>query len=415
MKTKFSAILVAFVAVATLFASCSKDESVQLPVVAFAQESFDVNLKNQAMLKIVSTEAISNNQSVDFTIAGNLVEGQDYTVSAKKFTFENGAKEASVVVTFLKEITTESKLDFTLAPTSIATLGLAKSSVAFDVSKTILYTFDKENYTMTESSEIVLQLNRITGSYTAEEDLTFAVEVDPTSTAVEGVHFKFNAGKAITIAAGQNRGSLKLDFIKQEAGKEQVVLKLTQVPMILKPGNFDKASVVIFGSQYDKLLGEWAFSEFRNADWWKTMNNFGLDDMTKLPTATSADKLIFTEEGLSTTLTGDLKNYFRDSKLVNLGEVAERLQEESGYPRVQMLVVKALANVNFSATSKNEREAQIGFRVFTNTSGIEVLEVTVFDFEPTDFLKYTYDMYKSFGDNPAMRYAPLRFYFTKVK
>ncbi|NGM71918.1 DUF4843 domain-containing protein [Sphingobacterium sp. SGL-16] len=415
MKTKFSAILLAFVAVATLLTSCSKDETVQLPVVAFAKELYGLDFNNEAVVKVVSTAPFANNQSVDFTVSGGLVEGVDYTLSAKKFTFANGSNEATVVVKFLKSITEDTKLDLTLAPASFATLGLSKASVGVDISNTVIYSFDKENYTMTQSSDVVLQLSKISGAYTTEEALTFEVEVDPSSTAVEGEHFKFSNGKTITILAGQSKGTLKLDLIKQEAGKEQVVLKLKQVPFILKPGNFDKASVVIFGSLYDKLVGEWKYAAFTNEDWWKTMNNFGVDDLTKLAKGAATDKLVFNEEGLTTALTSDLKNYFRDSKLINLGEVAERLQEEAGYPSVQMLVVKALANVKFSATNVAEREAQIGFRVFTTNDGVETLEVTIFDFEPTDFLKNTYDIYKSFGDSPAMRFAPLRYHFTKVK
>ena len=415
MKTKFAAIFMAFVSVVTLFMSCSKDETVQLPIVAFAKEVYGLNFNNEATVKVVSTDAILNNQSIDFTVSSGLVEGVDYTLSSKKFTFENGSKEATVVVKFLKEISQDTKIELTLTPVSFATLGLSKSSVFNDVNNSVIYSFDKENYTMTQTSDVVLQLSKIVGSYVTEQQLTFEVEVDPSSTAVEGTHFKFNAGKTITIPVGQSKGTLKLDFIKQEAGKEQIVLKLKQVPMILKPGNFDKASVVIFGSLYDKLVGEWKYKEFSNEVWWKTMNDFGIDDLTKLAKGNSTDKLIFDEEGLTTALTSDLKNYFRDSKLINSGEVAERLQEVPGFPRVQMLVVKALANVKFSATNVTERQAQIGFRVFTSTDGVETLEVSVFDFEPTDFLKNTFEAYKSFGDNPVMRYAPLRYHFTKVK
>ena len=179
MKTKFSAILLAFVAVATLLTSCSKDETVQLPVVAFAKEVYGLDFNNEAVVRVVSTAPIANNQSVDFTVSGGLVEGVDYTLSAKKFTFANGSNEATVVVKFLKSITEDTKLDLTLAPASFATLGLSKASVGVDISNTVIYSFDKENYTMTQSSDVVLQLSKISGAYTTEEALTFEVEVDP--------------------------------------------------------------------------------------------------------------------------------------------------------------------------------------------------------------------------------------------
>ena len=418
MKTKFSAIILAFVAVATFFASCSKDESVQLPVVAFANGILKLDLNNQATLKVVSTVPATGTQNVDFTVAGGLVEGVDYTLSADQFTFEQGATEATVVVTFLKDLSDEAAFEVNLSPINFGTLGLAKASLSSDLNDAVLYTFDKSNYIMTASVDVTFQLSKITGSYVAEQDLSFEVEVDPTSTAVEGVHFEFAGSKVITVASGQNSGIIKLNLIKQENNKDQVVLKLKQVPFILKAGNYDKANIGIFGNIYDKMIGQWAYKTMSNLEWWKMNGSWTGDDLALLPTSnTAADRLTFDQNGITVSMIGVLKNYFKTSALVTLGEATEVLQEVASFPpaRVQMLLVKSLVNVNFSATTTTEREAEVGFRVFTDTDGEEILEVTIRDYEPTDFLQNTYAMYKTFGDTPALKTMPLRYHFTKVK
>ena len=115
-------------------------------------------------------------------------------------------------------------------------------------------------------------------------------------------------------------------------------------------------------------------------------------------------------------MTGDVKNYFREATLTNLGEVDERLQEVAGFPtpKVKMQLVKLSAlNVSFSATTTNVRAGELGLRVFTE-NGKEILEVTVRDYEPTNFLTNTYKMYKTFGDVPAMKSMPIRYHFERV-
>lgn len=57
------------------------------------------------------------------------------------------------------------------------------------------------------------------------------------------------------------------------------------------------------------------------------------------------------------------------------------------------MLVNGLANVKFSEKEIDEREAEIGFRVFEE-DGEELLEVTIRDYEPVDFLEKTYLMYQ---------------------
>lgn len=421
MKNKFYTILVALVAVTGLFASCSKDDdSATLTTIGFAEERFSLDIENEATLRIVSTAAMSSGKTVPFTVTSNLVEGEDYELSTDKFTFAEGAREAQVTVTLLKDIADEDALEFSLNPVEFGTLGLSKATIGMSNADVILYTFDKPNYTMTNAVDVTLQLDKITGSFTAEKAITIEVEVDTEqSTAVEGTHFSFANGNTITIPAGQSKGVVKLNLIKQEAGKDQITLRLRKLPIVFKPGNYDQTSVVVFGPSFEKLMGSWKFVAFTNTDFLELNTSYMGDDPNNLPmNNTEKDILTFDEEGLKVSLTGDLKNYFREGKVTYIQELENYVLQERGLPatRVNLDVVQTPANVLFSATEENVRDANVGYRVFVDDNdGKEYLEVTIHDYEPADFLKNTFATAKAWNEDPVMYSYPLRFHFEKVE
>lgn len=112
-------------------------------------------------------------------------------------------------------------------------------------------------------------------------------------------------------------------------------------------------------------------------------------------------------------MTGDAKNYFRDSQVEYIKEEDEHLQEAGTIkpPVVKIQLVNVLANVNFSASSKAERQAEVGFKVIRE-GGKDILEVTVRDYEPTDFMQETFKFYKQYGgDIPFMKTMTIRYHF----
>ncbi|MFR7811787.1 MAG: hypothetical protein ACLU4N_22475 [Butyricimonas faecihominis] len=71
------------------------------------------------------------------------------------------------------------------------------------------------------------------------------------------------------------------------------------------------------------------------------------------------------------------------------------------------------ANVNFSGVNEKLRSVQVGFRLLEDN---ETLEVTVFDYEPTDFLYNTYkDLAAWSGEGIPDGDAHDQVSFTKVK
>lgn len=421
MKNKFNAIVLAILAVTVLFVSCSKDDDLGVQAtVGFAQETFAIDVDNQATLKLVSSTPLTNGESVSFTIGGTLVAGQDYELSADQFVFANGSKEATVKVTLLKELDETDLFEVNLNPIAFGALALSKASVGIQTGDIILYSFDKPNYTLNNTVSVALELSKVTGSFTAENAIAIQVEVDTElSTAVEGTHFSFHNGSVLTIPAGQNKGNIQLSLLKQEAGKDKIVLKLKSLPLVFKPGNYDLASIIVFGSSFEKLEGSWKYVTMANRTWWETNNAYMGDNMDLLPVNnTDKDILTFDESGLKLSLTGDLKNYFREGPISYVKEEEEVLQETGGIrpPRVNIDLIKSLVNINFSATEKEEREAEVGYRVFTD-NGKEYLEVTIRDYEPTDFLQEIFNAFNQSWntDVPLMKSMPLRFHFERAE
>ena len=108
---------------------------------------------------------------------------------------------------------------------------------------------------------------------------------------------------------------------------------------------------------------------------------------------------------------GDLKNFFVTSCTATYkGEAEKLIEEDSGMRPVyaNMTVLEfGEVNVNFSATNSTLRAAEVSFRTIT-VDDEEILELTIDDYEPTDFLT---DEYGLFGDTESL---PLRLYFTRV-
>ena len=123
-------------------------------------------------------------------------------------------------------------------------------------------------------------------------------------------------------------------------------------------------------------------------------------DMAALPAYNAKDRLIFTEEGLTTSLESTLKNFFREnSGISNGGEFT--LYSMSGKIPVQLIL---LDNVNryFSAIEQSQdTEAYIGVRF--KDGDANKMEMYFIDFDSKSFLidKLYYEENK-----PTVQYYP---------
>ncbi len=419
MKKVFFLLLAVFALTA---ASCDRNEPQKdLPQINLEQHRYAL-AKNAVEVRLVADEPATSAIVVPVTFAGTAVEGTDFTVSPKEFTFKAGEKEAVIVITRIEENIGDEEKSLTInlgtAPDGYKIGTMNFTTVEFLSNQSIIMTFVKDEDILTENSEFAINLQKIDGSfYRVPAETNFDVEVDPASTAVEGTHFEFTGGKYVTIPRNRNTGSVGIKFLKKETGKDKLVLRLKKKDGY-SFGSNDIITITIQGPY--TFNGTWAFDKISNLEWWKT--SWGLD-VSNFPKGTSADKITFAgnshaEYTFTPNITGDLKNYFTTAtKATYKGEVSKVFQELSSTSAVRLNVAVLefeTVNVNFSPTNTKLRKAVVGFRTIT-VDGKEILECTIDDFEPTDFLKDTYDFMKDFGENPVMLSGPLRVHFTRIQ
>ena len=405
--------------------SCSDDDkhSSGLPQINLEFPRYSL-AKGDVTVRLMADAPVASDVQIPFSFYGEAVEGTDYTVSAHAFAFKAGAKEAEITITRMDEHIGEKSSELTLnldrkaVPEGFQMGLLNYTTIELMGNNAVIMSFDKSSDLLTLSSSYAITLEKLDGSrYKVPSETEFALEIDPASTAIEGVHYEFVGKQAVVVPKDKNTGTVELKFLKKEEGKDKLVLRLAEKDGYAYGSN---AAIAITIQGPESYNGTWAFSKIVNAEWWT--NSWGVDTST-FPQGTSEDQITFTGDSyeaytFTPSLKGDLKNYFIGECAVTFqGEREEIYYEESTISQVKanIAVLKfEKVNVNFSATNSKVRSAVVGFRIIT-VEGKETLECTIYDYEPTDFLKDVYDMYVDWGYDPVMLEAPLRLHFTRVK
>ena len=264
-----------------------------------------------------------------------------------------------------------------------------------------------------------------TGKYfSASTDTKVPFIVGEHSTAIENVHYEFvdNPDKMFVIPAKKSYGTIKIRFLKWEEGKTTLFLLVPDGNDRILPGDVDQTEIYIKGmTTPDRLEGKWVFKELTSMDYVKNNAWYGGEEIANMPENNlPTDMLEFVNGGtqLKVHATGDMAKYFRDADVTFLKEQLVYLYEFGGIGRPPQVTVSMMnlsqANVNFSGVNEKLRSVQVGFRLLEDN---ETLEVTVFDYEPTDFLYNTYKdlaAWSGEGEFP-MEMHMIRYHFTKVK
>jgi hypothetical protein len=417
---KFRNILGATILAAVTFMSCGKDDELSKRgnVLEFETTTYSIPQSGELIMKIVTTAPVSSDISIPFSIEGTAKPGDDFDLSADAFVIPAGSKigEVKVIAKASFDLNKSFKVVLGNIPSGIKAGNMLFTEVSIGPKDILIYSFESKNLSMTETVDINLTLTAAEGNFVSPTEMRIPVELIPgTTTAVEGVHFSFDGPKEFVVPAGKLRATLKLKFLKQEAGKTTIALKIAPKNNHFVAGNFNRTNITIDGSNFSRLKGTWKYKSFTNRTW--MIQNIWEDDETGFPISNANDLITIDETTLNVQMTGDLKNYFRTATITDKGEVTERLQEV-GFPppAVKMQLVQlSAANVFFSPLKQNVRSSEIGFRVFIE-NGKDILEVTIRDYEPTDFLSNTYEFYKKYGGEiPVMKSMPLRFHFERIE
>jgi len=416
---KFKNILGAALLATMTLMSCGKDDelSKRENILEFETTTYSIPQSGELTMKIVTTAPVSSDVNIPFTISGTAIPGDDFDISADAFIIRAGSTIAEVKVTAKPSFDLNKSFKATLGkiPSGINAGNMLFTEVSIGPKDILIYSFESRNLSMTETVDVNLTLTAAEGPFISPTEMRIPVELIPgTTTAVEGVHFSFDGPKEFVVPAGKLRATLKLKFLKQEVGKTTIALRVAPKSNHFVAGNYNRTNIKIEGSNFSRLKGTWKYKAFTNRNW-IIENIWGMDDEALFPKNNTNDLIIIDETTLKVQMTGDLKNYFRTATITDKGEVTERLQE-AGFPppSVKMQLVQlSTANVFFSTLKQKIRSTDVGLRVFVE-SGKDILEVTIRDYEPTDFLSNTYEMYNSFGDVPVMKTMPLRFHFERV-
>lgn len=404
--------------------SCSSDDDgnpVEIAELNFKQARYSL-AKGEVELKLISDQPATTTVSIPVTFSGTAVEGTDFTAD-EAITLKAGETEAILKVKRIEENIGEEEKELVVnlgtAPTGFK-LGVGNYTAVELLGNTgVIMSFDNPTDILSLSGIYYVSLQKMAGgNYKVPTAMNLNVEVDPSSTAVEGTHFEFSEGKYAIFAANKYQGSVAIKFLKKEAGKDKLVLRLSQKDGFAYGNN---ATITISINGANQLAGTWAFDKFANKEWLKSSYppeyGAGYYDEATFPKASSNDKITFSgnsykEYTFTPNLAGDLKNYFNKECKATFEKEENKVFQELGYPKVEKRVAIyqfASVNVNFSASHHKERPAKVSFRV-TTIDNQKVLECTLDDYEPTGFFTGIYEFEQNMAD-----YAPLRIYFKPVK
>ena len=418
--------LFALLAAPLLFGACSDDNDESTPTLSFAKPVLALSTGSVTLdLQVsgVDLSSLASPVTVPVAFSGTAVKGSEYSVSAEQFILGGNNQSLSITVTALDNYDEAKEIVATLGSVADFIPGKnATAKISLGVKGKIMCSFSVKSMTMGETGSVQLDLYTATGAkYTAEQDIVIPIEIAEGSTAVENTNFTFEGAKQLVVAQGKSSGAITLKAGTLETGKDKVVLKtgLENNKGFVR-GQYNEITVTIFGSYFSKLEGTWKMSAEGNYDptEFANLNGSSSDndkptfdaDMAALPAYNAKDRLVFTEEGLTTSLESTLKNFFRENSGISKGE--EIIVREGMGTKVPLQLI-LLDNVNryFSATEQSEdTEAYIGINFKDEDSN--KMKIYFVDYNSKSFLvdKIYYDETK-----PTATYSPfISFTFERV-
>lgn len=418
--------LFALLAAPLLFGACSDDNDDSTPTLSFAKPVLALSTGSVTLdLQVsgVDLSSLASPVTVPVAFSGTAVKGSEYSVSAEQFILGGNNQSLSITVTALDNYDEAKEIVATLGSVADFIPGKnATAKISLGVKGKIMYSFSVKSMIMGETGSVQLDLYTATGAkYTAEQDIVIPIEIAEGSTAVENTNFTFEGAKQLVVAQGKSSGAITLKAGTLETGKDKVVLKtgLENNKGFVR-GQYNEITVTIFGSYFSKLEGTWKMSAEGNYDptEFANLNGSSSDndkptfdaDMAALPAYNAKDRLVFTEEGLTTSLESTLKNFFRENSGISKGE--EIIVREGMGTKVPLQLI-LLDNVNryFSATEQSEdTEAYIGINFKDGDSN--KMKIYFVDYNSKSFLvdKIYYDETK-----PTATYSPfISFTFERV-
>ncbi len=410
------------------FWACQNDDNeVKGPQLAFSKLIYTLDPEKPLEIEVQTSEPVQSNTSVKFNVLGAAVQGEEYELSAQEFIIPAGDTAACITVVPKNNFEDGKTIKLELYPIEGYALGEYNFTLIEILSKgQLICSFKETDYTLPGEVEIRMDVKDAnTGKYfSASTDTRIPFIVGENSTAIEHVHYEFvdNPNKEFVIPAKKSYGTIKIKYLKQEEDRKTFFLLLPEGSDRFLPGDNDQTEIYVHGpTTLARIEGKWAFKELTTIDYLIENSWYGGEELEHMPENNlPTDMLEFTDGGtrLKVHATGDIAKYFKDCNVEFLSEkliYLNELRQGITVPQVAASMMKlSEANVNFSSVNQKIRSVQIAFRLLTDD---ETLEVTVFDYEPTDFYYNTYEANAdpTWGEEFPLELYMLRYYFTKVK
>ncbi len=386
--------------VATVFTACSSDDDNTFKV-SFESANYTLT-KGNLSINITAANAPATATDIPVTFGGTAVKGEDYTVSAEKYTVKDGVKTEAIVVT-AKNNFTEAKT-ITMSLSGAETGANPTTTINLGVQDKRLYSFAQKAYVLGNEVEVEFDLLNIKdgSQMVAENDIEVSVYADPLlSTAVEGTNYEF-VNKTAVIKKGDSKCTFKLKALSLEADKNVIVVtpQVTETEGFVA-GAFPTATVTMIGSYASDLLGTWVMNKMVT-----TKENFVStwacteQDAEGWPAFNADDTFTFSGDGsaegykLTTSLKSELKNYFNETSDFSIGK-EYTLRVGMGEKRTTQLLKLNNVNRYFSSTKQSEdKVAYVAVRNITDEAGETLLDVYVVDYNSKSF---AYPLFEDYG------------------
>ena len=410
----------------SLILACSDDDNSD-PKLSFGRPIYILKAAEPLAVELIVSEPVMEEIKVPFMIDGSAVLDEDYTISAKEFVLHPGDWIDTVWVTPKENVIGQREIRPSLQEVPRFRLWNNRWAI-IPVETKDIFTCSFSQTTMDLKSEVVASMKLTVGGVDymyKREELRVPFEIDPASTAVEGVHYEIvGGGRELIMGIQKATADVTIRFLKKEVGKDKVIIRLVEGGLF-EGGTNTSVTINVNGpTLYEDFVGAWTSPDFISGDFIKGMVWGHPTDCDNLPVNNlSTDRIVFTA-GATNTLNvdgvqGDLAKYLRNCEVVYIGEEPEQLWDQDAYGIKRDVVTLELskANVNYSATNVAERKAIVLVRLLNKG---KVLEFRIVDYEPTDFLTGTYydETHPSWGEPkeyPMRELYPLVFRFNKVE
>lgn len=379
-----------FVLSALFTAACS-DEQVEVPSMRFERRIYSLT-SSPVEVKLFVAQKSAEAKVLPVVFEGTAVRGQDYKVSADKFVVGGNSEVLSITITPLRSVTTAKTVVIRLADDASVT-----TIIDMSPRPKLLYSFLTASEQVGTSAEVALNLfSTETGKYyNVEEKTPVELEVDPSSTAVEGRDFEL-VNSTDTIRVGSHTAKFSIKILQRDAHRNLIVLrpKLSEADHFYQ-GRYPVHQLNIITSYAYEVEGEWVMNKFEYGKkafietWGSSMQD---SEYENIPDGSPNDSYTFTRIApgkyqLTTSLESYCKHYFQPTAVGRFdGEYTLRV----GMGRKTKVQIMKVDNVNryFSATQQStDREGWVGLRNYVDPDTKELLlDVYLFDYEPKDFL-----------------------------